>query len=189
MRAFFVGAVSLAVLFSTFIVVPTQAQDAPRFFCPGDLSPGAVRDLPSQAAHHAARVLRLGPGDSVQLFNGDGTQDIVWVSSNNDVQIWDMAAGQIGQIVNRVGGYDPDLLKGCPRKDAGPMPPRAGDVTMNSDRLLAAMGCQPFRPWPLGDELMPDDRSWHRVRPEAEGGSFQRITEKLYRYNCKEPTR
>jgi len=54
--------------------IPTRAQDAPRFFCPGDLSPGAVRDLPGQAAHHAARVLRLGPGDSVQLFNGDGAQ-------------------------------------------------------------------------------------------------------------------
>jgi hypothetical protein len=53
--------------------IPTRAQDAPRFFCPGDLSPGAVRDLPSQAAHHAARVLRRS-GDSVQLFNGDGAQ-------------------------------------------------------------------------------------------------------------------
>jgi dTDP-4-dehydrorhamnose reductase len=26
---------------------------------------------------------------------------------------------QIGQIVNRVGGYDPHLLKGCPRGAAG----------------------------------------------------------------------
>src|SRR5206468_9200494 len=25
---------------------------------------------------------------------------------------------QIGQIVNRVGGYDPGLLRGCPRQDA-----------------------------------------------------------------------
>src|SRR6185437_6348318 len=35
---------------------------------------------------------------------------------------------QIAQIVNRVGGYDPHLLRGCPRHDAGPMPPRAGNV-------------------------------------------------------------
>src|SRR5947208_15626722 len=33
---------------------------------------------------------------------------------------------QIGQIVNRVGGYDPALLRGCLRAAAGPMPPRAG---------------------------------------------------------------
>src|SRR5207249_5138644 len=38
---------------------------------------------------------------------------------------------QIGQIVNRVGGYDPTLLRGCPRYAAGPMPPRAGNVSMN----------------------------------------------------------
>src|SRR5947207_10146059 len=40
---------------------------------------------------------------------------------------------QIGQIVNRVGGYPPGLLRGCPRHHAGPIPPRAGNVTMNSD--------------------------------------------------------
>jgi dTDP-4-dehydrorhamnose reductase len=89
---------------------------------------------------------------------------------------------QIGQIVNRVGGYDPALLKGCPRRDAGPMPPRAGDVSMNSGKLVEAMGRQPFRPWPLGDELVPDDRNWHRLRPEKERGSFRRIVERLYRY-------
>ena len=42
---------------------------------------------------------------------------------------------EIAQIVNRVGGYDPRYLIGCPRFDAGPIPPRAGDVTMNSDKL------------------------------------------------------
>src|SRR5262249_29760873 len=42
---------------------------------------------------------------------------------------------QIGQIVNRVGGYEPHLLKGCPRREAGPMPPRAGDVQMDSSKL------------------------------------------------------
>jgi 16S rRNA (uracil1498-N3)-methyltransferase len=54
--------------------IPPRTQAAPRFFCPGDLAPGAIRDLPDQAAHHAARVLRLAPGDPVRLFNGDGAQ-------------------------------------------------------------------------------------------------------------------
>ena len=31
---------------------------------------------------------------------------------------------QIAQIVNLVGGYDPRLLMGCPRREAGPIPPR-----------------------------------------------------------------
>jgi 16S rRNA (uracil1498-N3)-methyltransferase len=43
-----------------------------RLYCPGDLSQGATRDLPEQAAHHAARVLRMTVGDAVTLFNGEG---------------------------------------------------------------------------------------------------------------------
>ena len=49
---------------------------------------------------------------------------------------------QIAQIINRVGGYDPDLLMGCARREAGPIPPRAGDVTMDS----RAGGCAQRRP-------------------------------------------
>lgn len=44
----------------------------PRFYCPGGLQQGAVVALPEQAAHHAARVLRLQVGDEVVLFNGRG---------------------------------------------------------------------------------------------------------------------
>lgn len=68
---------------------------------------------------------------------------------------------EIAQIVNVVGGYDPDLLMGCPRADAGPMPPRAGNVTLNSDKLAEALGYQPFDPWPYHEELVPQDRTWH----------------------------
>ena len=35
---------------------------------------------------------------------------------------------QIAQIINRVGGYDPRLLIGCYRREAGPMPPRAATL-------------------------------------------------------------
>lgn len=44
----------------------------PRFYCPFPLAPGASIDLPELAAHHAARVLRLGPGDEVSVFDGRG---------------------------------------------------------------------------------------------------------------------
>ena len=44
---------------------------------------------------------------------------------------------QIAQIVNLVGGYEPELLTGCPRLDAGPIPPRAGNVTLDTAKLAA----------------------------------------------------
>jgi dTDP-4-dehydrorhamnose reductase len=92
-----------------------------------------------------------------------------------------MTLYQIAQIVNRVGGYDPHLLKGCFRIEAGPIPPRAGNVSMCSDKLVALLGENPFQPWPVGDELLPRDRTWHFTRPPGELGSHQRITERLYR--------
>lgn len=98
-----------------------------------------------------------------------------------------LALYQIGQIVNRVGGYAPDLLKGCPRRDAGPMPPRAGDVTMNSDRLYRLLGGCPFEPWPSAAHLVPEDRDWHRRREPEEHGDFRRIEDYLYRY-CDWPS-
>jgi dTDP-4-dehydrorhamnose reductase len=93
-----------------------------------------------------------------------------------------MALYQIAQVVNRVGGYDPHLLKGCPRRDAGPMPPRAGNVSMNSDKLVAALGHNPFQPWPVGEELVPLDRRWHFDRPTGEPGSLDWLAARLYRY-------
>jgi len=89
---------------------------------------------------------------------------------------------QIAQIVNRVGGYEPELLKGCPRVLAGPIPPRAGNVSMDSCKLLDLLASKPFRPWPLGDELVPADRLWHFQRPPAENNGPQRLAERLYQY-------
>src|SRR5262245_12336429 len=63
---------------------------------------------------------------------------------------------QIAQIVNRVGDYAPGLLKGCPRIEAGPMPPRAGNVSLDSSKLWHLLdGTQPFRPWPKVEALHP----------------------------------
>jgi dTDP-4-dehydrorhamnose reductase len=88
---------------------------------------------------------------------------------------------QVAQIVNRIGGYDPDHLMGCMRIEAGPMPPRAGDVTMNSSRLAEALGYQPFDPWPLLEEHVPTHPDWHRDRPAGEVGSPGLLAEVLYR--------
>ena len=89
---------------------------------------------------------------------------------------------EIAQVVNRIGGYDPKLLNGCPRREAGPMPPRAGNVSMNSAKLAVLLGHNPFRPWPWGEDLIPSHREWHFERPEDEQNSFQRVVERLYHY-------
>jgi dTDP-4-dehydrorhamnose reductase len=89
---------------------------------------------------------------------------------------------QIAQVVNRIGGFEPALLKGCPRIEAGPIPPRAGDVSMCSDKLIRVLGFEPFREWPVGDDIFPTDRDWHFRRDDAETGSTKRIAERLYQY-------
>lgn len=88
---------------------------------------------------------------------------------------------QIGQIVNRVGGYCPKLLRGCPRFAAGPVPPRAGNVSMLSDKLCELLGAMPFSAWPHKAELVPADRDWHFRRTVGESGSMEQITQQLYR--------
>ena len=85
---------------------------------------------------------------------------------------------EIAQIVSRIGGYDPRLLHGCPRIAAGPMPPRAGDVSLDSTRLTRALGYDPFDPWPLDDEHVPSHRAWHFEGPR---GSPALLAEVLYR--------
>ncbi len=92
---------------------------------------------------------------------------------------------EIAQIVNRVGGYDPRHLMGCLRHEAGPMPPRAGDVTMDSSKLVRALGYHPFSPWPVDDRWVPTDRDWHRQRPPGERGSPDMLARVLYRNPCR----
>lgn len=90
---------------------------------------------------------------------------------------------QIGQVINRVGGFDPQLLLGCPRVEAGPMPPRAGDICMDSSRLTAALGCAPFDPWPLEEAWSPTGLDWHIDRgAHLPPGSPELLTTLLRRH-------
>ena len=86
---------------------------------------------------------------------------------------------QIAQIINRVGGYEPDCLQGIPRIEAGPIPPRAGNVCMDSTKLCAALGYDPFDPWPYCDSLVPTGADWHRERPRGEIRSPERLHQLL----------
>ena len=86
---------------------------------------------------------------------------------------------EIAQIVNRVGGYDPELLHGCYRLEAGPIPPRAGNVTMVSKKLARALGRDAFHDWPADGRFVPTCRRWHYDQSDWQG-SPQRIIEELY---------
>lgn len=87
---------------------------------------------------------------------------------------------QIAQVINRVGGYDPKLLMGCPRIEAGPIPPRAGDVTMNSQSLAEVLGEDPLDAWPYEPALVPTHERWHFER-HGEPGSRELLARLLYR--------
>jgi dTDP-4-dehydrorhamnose reductase len=87
---------------------------------------------------------------------------------------------EIAQVINRVGGYDPGLLMGCPRREAGPIPPRAGDVTMDSTALWHALGEEPLDAWPYDQKLVPTHAHWHYER-NGEPGSRELLARVLYR--------
>ena len=91
-----------------------------------------------------------------------------------------MSLYEIAQVINRVGGYAPVHLMGCPRLAAGPIPPRAGDVSMDSSKLAAALGYEPLDPWPLDEEFVPTHREWHFERA-GRRGSRELLAEILYR--------
>jgi dTDP-4-dehydrorhamnose reductase len=87
---------------------------------------------------------------------------------------------EIAQIVNRVGGYDPSLLMGCPRRDAGPIPPRAGNVSMNSSALAEDLGDDVLDAWPFEAAYVPAHRQWHYDR-NGDPGSRELLARILYR--------
>jgi len=99
---------------------------------------------------------RLLPSSINGLFHAGGTREL--------------SLYEIAQIVNVVGGYPPELLLGCPRADAGPMPPRAGNVTMNSEKLTDVLGGSWADPWPYHTNVVPDSRDWHQKYRLADAG-------------------
>lgn len=95
---------------------------------------------------------------------------------------------QIGQVINKAGGFDPTLLQGCPRHEAGPIPPRAGNVTMISEKLNKILGLQQIKPWPLLSHLIPGDLQWHYKREPEFDYSKIYLHEKLYRHTREVPS-
>lgn len=97
----------------------------------------------------------------VELALGNTMKGIYHLGSRRGLSLY-----QIGQIINKLGGYSPHLLQGCMREEAGPMPPRAGNVTMSSRKLIRDLGIDPFRNWPYHDDHVPSKEDWHYDRPK-----------------------
>ena len=117
----------------------------------------------------------------------DCLNEVFWAALSNEMSGLYHAGGprhlslyEIAQIVNRLGGYEASLLHGCARIEAGPMPPRAGNVTLESSKLAMALGAPPFDPWPLDDNFVPTHREWHRDRSGVPQGSPEFLAEVLY---------
>jgi 16S rRNA (uracil1498-N3)-methyltransferase len=54
----------------------------PRFYCPLPLHPGETIDLPDNVAHHL-HVVRIGVGEEIVLFNGDGGEVVALVDATD----------------------------------------------------------------------------------------------------------
>ena len=68
---------------------------------------------------------------------------------------------QIAQIVNVLGNYSPDLLHGCLRSEDKSITPRAGNVSLNSEKIKKLLPPSFIQPWPLNSDLIPNNKKWH----------------------------
>lgn len=67
-----------------------------RFYLPKPLAPGSTIELGPEASHHAVTVLRMGTGDALTVFNGEGgeyTATVVTASKKS--------------VVIETGAFDP----------------------------------------------------------------------------------
>ena len=54
--------------------MPFLAMAIPRFYCPVEIPVSGSIRLPDAAAHHAFRVLRMGRGEALAIFDGKGIE-------------------------------------------------------------------------------------------------------------------
>lgn len=78
----------------------------PRFYCPLEIPQiGSIR-LPDAAAHHAFRVLRLGKGEEISIFDGNGVEAKCRITDAPLVEILDRA------MVDRESRLSVNLVQG-----------------------------------------------------------------------------
>jgi len=89
----------------------------PRFLLPPELLVASARvELPAQAAHHAARVLRLGPGALLEVFDGAGRRAAAIVlSADRDRCTVEIDAAIVSSVA--MSGLQITLLQGIAAAD------------------------------------------------------------------------
>ena len=89
---------------------------------------------------------------------------------------------QIAQIVNRVGGYDPKLLMGCPRDRSRPDPAacRRRDDEFHARSPKHSATTSRSTPGRTTPAFVPTHRDWHHDR-NGEPGSRELLARVLYR--------
>jgi 16S rRNA (uracil1498-N3)-methyltransferase len=86
-----------------------------RVYVDGALSPGAVLELPRAAALHLAKVVRVGSGDPLVLFAGDGREFAATVESVRGARVT-VAVGE-ARSVDRESPLAITLTQGIARGD------------------------------------------------------------------------
>ena len=64
------------------------------------------------------------------------------------------------------------------------MPPRVGDISIDSSKLYKLLPPGFIKPWPVFDELVPDSFDWHKtfgrhIKEKSKMGSDEAITSLL----------
>lgn len=86
----------------------------PRIHCPFPLAPGATLELPPEASHHVAKVLRMGEGDALILFDGRGGE---WRARLHRVGKTMAAVLESFDEVDREAPIPVTLVQGLPAAD------------------------------------------------------------------------
>lgn len=95
----------------------------PRIYQQGELSPSQTVMLDNEAAGHVGRVLRMSPGEQLELFNGDGHNYLAEITSaskkNVQVKLLDKSVNDsesqlnlhLGQVISRGDRMDFTIQK------------------------------------------------------------------------------
>lgn len=99
-----------------------------------------------------------------RIFLSNDYRELLHCGGPRQVSLYQMA-----QIINRAGGFSPDLLFGLMKDESCPIPPRVSNCGLNSSKIERFLGYSPFDPWPVDPDYVPDDRSWHHRNQNLKG--------------------
>jgi 16S rRNA (uracil1498-N3)-methyltransferase len=131
----------------------------PRIYLPLTLAEGEVLGLDEQSAHHVTHVLRLRPGASVKVFDGQGNEHEAMIREVRRTQV----TVEIGKAAVSIPepGFTITLAQGIPRGDRM-------DLILQKAVELGVTTVQPL--WtersqsrPSGERLEKRKRHWQGV--------------------------